>query len=317
MKERERFIAALERRPLTGLVPHFELVFFLTMEAFGKLHPSQRQYAQWDQMSRKEQELHLDEIARLYIDTARRYQHSAIFYHGISGWNQETDRRCLERIRELGGDEYALVMHGDATYALPTGDEVLEFSCRMFEDAQGLKDQAERMVDDQIAQAEKIRSWGVLDGFALCSDYCFNTNPFMSPEQFGQGAFARHLGELHELNWDPVHCEKRIFDISRQSEHELERARFMMKIGPMLGLMGTLIPMGPALAGLASGNIESMAYNMQIAFGTTVVGIFVAGVGLLLYSVKRHWFADEIASLQYALDLRLRKEEEHAQSAAA
>ena len=189
MKERERFIAALERRPLTGLVPHFELVFFLTMEAFGKLHPSQRQYAQWDQMSRKEQELHLDEIARLYIDTARRYQHSAIFYHGISGWNQETDRRCLERIRELGGDEYALVMHGDATYALPTGDEVLEFSCRMFEDAQGLKDQAERMVDDQIAQAEKIRSWGVLDGFALCSDYCFNTNPFMSPEQFGQFVF--------------------------------------------------------------------------------------------------------------------------------
>ena len=189
MKERERFIAALERRPLTGLVPHFELVFFLTMEAFGKLHPSQRQYAQWDKMSRKEQELHLDEIARLYIDTARRYQHSAIFYHGISGWNQETDRRCLERIRELSGDEYALVMHGDATYALPTGDEVLEFSCRMFEDAQGLKDQAERMVDDQIAQAEKIRSWGVLDGFALCSDYCFNTNPFMSPEQFGQFVF--------------------------------------------------------------------------------------------------------------------------------
>ncbi len=138
----------------------------------------------------------------------------------------------------------------------------------------------------------------------------------LSPEQFGQGVFARHLGELHELNWDPVHCEKRIFDFSRQYEHELERARFMMKIGPMLGLMGTLIPMGPALAGLASGNIESMAYNMQIAFGTTVVGIFVAGVGLLLYSVKRHWFADEIASLQYALDLRLRKEEEHAQSAA-
>ena len=134
--------------------------------------------------------------------------------------------------------------------------------------------------------------------------------------RIGSGVFARHLRELDELGWDELHCEKRIFDFSRQYEHELERARFMMKIGPMLGLMGTLIPMGPALAGLASGNIESMAYNMQIAFGTTVVGIFVAGVGLLLYSVKRHWFADEIASLQYALDLRLRKEEEHAQSAA-
>ena len=88
----------------------------------------------------------------------------------------------------------------------------------------------------------------------------------------------------------------------------------MMNFGTMLGEMGTLIPMGPALAGLASGNIHSMAYNMQIAFGTTVVGIFVAGVGLLLYSVKRHWFADEIASLRYALDLRLRKEGVHAQA---
>ena len=44
MTPRERFIAALERRPLTGRVPHFELVFFLTMEALGKVHPAQRAY---------------------------------------------------------------------------------------------------------------------------------------------------------------------------------------------------------------------------------------------------------------------------------
>ena len=189
MSERERFIAALERRPITGLVPHFELVFFLTMEAFGKLHPSQRHYAQWDQMSRTEQQLHLDEIARLYLDTARRYQHSAIFYHNVSGWDLETNRRCLERIRELGGDEYALLTHGDATYSLPAGDEVMDFSCRMLDDPQGLKDQAERMVDEQLALAETIRTWGLLDGFCLCSDYCFNTNPFMSPDQFGEFVF--------------------------------------------------------------------------------------------------------------------------------
>ena len=189
MSERERFIAALERRPITGLVPHFELVFFLTMEAFGKLHPSQRHYAQWNQMSRTEQQLHLDEIARLYLDTARRYQHSAIFYHNVSGWDLETNRRCLERIRELGGDEYALLTHGDATYSLPAGDEVMDFSCRMLDDPQGLKDQAERMVDEQLALAETIRTWGLLDGFCLCSDYCFNTNPFMSPDQFGEFVF--------------------------------------------------------------------------------------------------------------------------------
>jgi uroporphyrinogen decarboxylase len=41
---RERFIAALERRPISGRVPHFELVFYLTMEAFGKVHPLHRDY---------------------------------------------------------------------------------------------------------------------------------------------------------------------------------------------------------------------------------------------------------------------------------
>ena len=55
---RQRFAAALDRRPIQGRVPHFELVFFLTMEAFGKVHPSQRNYAQWSQMEEKERQLH-------------------------------------------------------------------------------------------------------------------------------------------------------------------------------------------------------------------------------------------------------------------
>ena len=48
---REKFIMALEMKQPPGRVPHMELVFFLTMEAFGRLHPSQRIYGQWDQMS--------------------------------------------------------------------------------------------------------------------------------------------------------------------------------------------------------------------------------------------------------------------------
>ena len=58
MTPRERFIAALRRQPLTGRVPHFELVFFLTMEVFGKVHPRHRNAAQWDQMEEKERRLH-------------------------------------------------------------------------------------------------------------------------------------------------------------------------------------------------------------------------------------------------------------------
>ncbi len=117
--------------------------------------------------------------------------------------------------------------------------------------------------------------------------------------------FGSHLAELDALGWSELECEKRISEVQQGYERELERAKFMTKIGPMLGLMATLIPMGPALGGLASGNIESMAYNMQIAFATTVMGCLVAGVGILIYSVKRHWYVEEITNLRYVLDRQL------------
>lgn len=119
------------------------------------------------------------------------------------------------------------------------------------------------------------------------------------------GVFGCHLAELDALDWNELECEKRISEFQQGYERELERARFLMKAGPMLGLMGTLIPMGPALAGLASGDIGSMAWNMQIAFATTVVGCLIAGVGLLIYSVKKHWYAEEISNLRYVLDRQL------------
>jgi len=59
MTERERFIKPLRREPVPGYAPTFELVFFLTMEAFGRVHPSQRSYGQWRQKSGRERQLHL------------------------------------------------------------------------------------------------------------------------------------------------------------------------------------------------------------------------------------------------------------------
>lgn len=131
----------------------------------------------------------------------------------------------------------------------------------------------------------------------------------LDPATLGRGAFAAHLRELMAMEWDEIHAEKRIADIRHEYERDLDKAAFLMKMAPMLGLMGTLIPMGPALASLATGDVGSMAYNMQIAFATTVVGCFAAGVGLLLYTAKKHWYADEIAALHYALDLHLRRAE--------
>ncbi|MHC4672835.1 MAG: hypothetical protein ACYTBZ_10160, partial [Planctomycetota bacterium] len=74
----ERFIGALEGKGLTGRVPHFELVFYLTMEAFERVHPEHRNYSQWVQMTASERQLHLQDMADIFVGTARRFEHSAI-----------------------------------------------------------------------------------------------------------------------------------------------------------------------------------------------------------------------------------------------
>jgi uroporphyrinogen decarboxylase len=178
MTPRERFISALERKPVPGRVPHFELVFFLTMEAFGKVHPSQRHYGQWQQMSDTERQLHREDQARLYIQTAETYSHDAIFVHPNPGGPDEP-MRLLDEIRKQSGNTYCLLMHGDPTYAIPDGAGMEEMSLRMVEEPEACEDEAKRNLEGAIKRAEQLKAHGALDGFALCSDYCFNSGPFL------------------------------------------------------------------------------------------------------------------------------------------
>ncbi len=112
MTHRERFIKTLKCEPIGGQVPTFELVYFLTMEKLGKVHPSHRFYEQWNQMSYQERSLHMDEMAQIYVDVARAYDHSAIFVHPNPN-DVENTQWLLELIREKSGDEYYIMMHGD------------------------------------------------------------------------------------------------------------------------------------------------------------------------------------------------------------
>ncbi len=191
---REQFIAALEHRPVHGRVPHFELVFFLTMEAFGKVHPSHRAYGQWDQMSERERDLHRDEMADIFIMTAERYDHSAIFLHPNPSTEYET-LRLIDAVREKSGDKYFLMLHGDATYAIPNGENMVAFTSWLYEHPDEAQENAIRRVDRQLAWAERLADHGGLDGFALCADYCFNDNPFLNPDMFAQ-VITPHLTRL-------------------------------------------------------------------------------------------------------------------------
>jgi len=188
MTERQRFMMALDRQQPPGRVPHFELVFFLTMEAFGRIHPSQRHYGQWQQMSKTERDLHRRDIADLYIQTARKYEHSAIFFHPPGGWpDDDADiLRTFDHIREMSGDQYFLMQHGDATFAIPDGQAMITFSERLADEPDKLKEEAKRNVDHALTRAKLFKNHGALDGLALCADYCFNTGPFLSPAMFDE-----------------------------------------------------------------------------------------------------------------------------------
>ncbi len=83
---------------------------------------------------------------------------------------------------------------------------------------------------------------------------------------------------------------------------DLERFRVLNRNGPAFGLMGTLVPLGPALVGLAAGDLASLSNNLIIAFATTVVGLLVAVIASSLSSIKKRWYQADAILLNFAAD---------------
>jgi biopolymer transport protein ExbB/TolQ len=116
----------------------------------------------------------------------------------------------------------------------------------------------------------------------------------------------RLLAALHDAqthDWRDPHTSKAIADFEIAGEKALEPSKLLVRLGPMLGLLGTLIPMGPALVGLATGDIASMATNMQVAFSTTVLGVVMGGIGFIIQMVRKRWFSEDLHQLQFFVEL--------------
>jgi biopolymer transport protein ExbB/TolQ len=82
----------------------------------------------------------------------------------------------------------------------------------------------------------------------------------------------------------------------------LDSVRFVVRVGPALGLMGTLIPMGISLAGLAQGNLPKMAESMTTAFTATVVGLACSVCAYVLSLVREHWLRSDLTEIAYAAE---------------
>ena len=93
------------------------------------------------------------------------------------------------------------------------------------------------------------------------------------------------------------------------ADKDLAISKTLTKLGPILGLMGTLIPMGPALVGLSTGDIASMAYNMQVAFATTVIGLVAGAIGFLTQQMKQRWYLQDMTNLECLVEVLNEKNE--------
>ena len=178
MTPKQRFITALELGQ-PDQVPTFELEFQLAPELLGKDFPDE---SGWKDLSEKELDLKINQIAELYIEIAERLEHSAIMLvHPRC--DVELKLKAAKRVKELTGDKYFVLIHIDGTYAIPDGDEYLDFSYKLFDDPEGMKIAADHKVDQAIAVCSKAVDAGI-DGVAECCDYCFNDGPFISPPMF-------------------------------------------------------------------------------------------------------------------------------------
>lgn len=113
--------------------------------------------------------------------------------------------------------------------------------------------------------------------------------------------FAIDSANLVEKN-NLSSIERLAQDYEIKMAKRLEQTRIVATISPMVGLMGTLIPLGPALIGLSQGNIEQLANNLMIAFATTVIGLFAGTIGYVLTQIRKRWYWQDMADIDYILD---------------
>lgn len=122
-------------------------------------------------------------------------------------------------------------------------------------------------------------------------------------------AYRRQLAA--ELATAAPHLDARLERLLQGAElalaKSLDRIRFAIKVGPAIGLMGTLIPMGISLAALAAGDIQKMAGSMVTAFTAAVAGLGCGVIAYLIALVREKWMRDDVREMEYLTEVAARE----------
>ncbi len=97
--------------------------------------------------------------------------------------------------------------------------------------------------------------------------------------------------------------ENVVAEFEEQLRHGLDGPRALVKVGPSLGLIGTLIPMGTSLAAMAGGNLNAMAGQMVVAFTSTIIGLATGTVAYGLVVLRQSWASASIREQRYLAEV--------------
>jgi biopolymer transport protein ExbB/TolQ len=93
--------------------------------------------------------------------------------------------------------------------------------------------------------------------------------------------------------------EHLLLEREERLRHSLAPSRMLVKVGPSIGLLGTLIPMGTSLASLATGNLEAMAGQMVVAFTTTIIGLATGTLAYVVAAARQGWVNQSIREQRF------------------
>lgn len=124
--------------------------------------------------------------------------------------------------------------------------------------------------------------------------------------------YYRKLLTLFKKNGkkDSLHVENLLQEESLNLLKMVDRLKIIVRVGPSLGLMGTLIPMGTGLAAIGQGDMTRLSGDLVIAFTTTVVGLAIGIVAFIFYTVKRRWAQEDMKDIEMLTELMLTKQDE-------
>ena len=103
---------------------------------------------------------------------------------------------------------------------------------------------------------------------------------------------------------DPIDAQRAVVDYDLYVSKRLDRVRLAVRAGPALGLMGTLIPLAPALAALGKGQPSVLAEELQTAFAITVVGVAVGLIAFTVALVHERYYTKDLADLEFLREIR-------------